>query len=218
MQFSYSMYYNEAFVEPVSITFFTLSLFISITVPFVKKLISQDVKELDVLTIVMCVCVSISFLSMNIGRLLHGGMYLISEKETDAVKIQGQIVSIEGLDMFSFPQCKTEYGYTQLRAGNGTANGVRFTIDGVQCQASTEGVFQVGDNVTVEYLPQSRFILSIHHNGNDITPAVSQNTVDESPIIPGWLFWVIVFLLLAGILRYIAWSQHQRGLRDKNGI
>ncbi len=214
MQFSYSTYYHACLKAPLGIILFMICIFGLVAASFVKKIVTKRVKALDIVTNITVMCFCVFNICMNIGILAHGGIQLFSEKETDAVKIQGQIVSIEGLDMFSFPHFKTEYGYTQLKAGNGSANGVQFTIDGIRCQASTDGGFQVGDNVTVEYLPKSRFILSIHHDGNDITPAVSQNTVDESPVIPGWLFWGIVFLLIAGIIRYIVWSQRQRRLYD----
>lgn len=218
MQFSYSTYYRACLEAPLGIVLSIICILGLGVASFVKKIVTKDVKTIDIVTSIAVMCFCGFIICMNIGILVHGGIQLISEKETDAVKMQGQIVSLEGLDIFSFPKLKTEYGYTQLKAGNGRANGVQFTIDGIQCQASTNGAFQVGDYVTVEYLPKSGYILGIYHAGGAITPAVSQNTADASPAIPSGVFWVIAFLLLAGIIRSIVRSQRQRRLREIDRI
>lgn len=104
------------------------------------------------LVLVLLVCGF--FLCMNVGRLLHGGIHLIYEREADAIELQGEISEIRGLGRFSFPELESEYGY-------GETNGVQFTIDGIECSAIVQGSLEVGDQVIVVYLPKSGYILSI---------------------------------------------------------
>lgn len=91
---------------------------------------------------------------MLIGVLLNGGIYLRDEKETDAIVIQGEISDIRGLGSFSFPVVKGDYEYDK-------ANGYEFIIDGIHCKAVLKGSLEVGDYVTVKYLPKSGYVLYI---------------------------------------------------------
>ena len=91
---------------------------------------------------------------INIGQLLHGGIYLHDEKETDAIELQGEISDIRGLSEFLFPVVKGDYLHEEK-------NGYEFTVNGVKCQAVLKGSLEVGDYVTVKYLPKSGYILYI---------------------------------------------------------
>lgn len=107
-------------------------------------------KEKLIATLLICTV----FLSLNIGRLLHGGIYLITEREEDAVEISGTISSIENLSRFSFPELNKEYRTVQ-------PNGAKIMVGDIPCVATSSGDFAVGDYVTVLYLPQSKYVLSI---------------------------------------------------------
>ena len=39
--------------------------------------------------------------------------------------------------------------------------GVIFTINGVRCRAIAKGLFEIGDNVEVTYLPKSAYVLKL---------------------------------------------------------
>ncbi|MDE7271071.1 MAG: hypothetical protein K2N81_11435 [Acetatifactor sp.] len=91
---------------------------------------------------------------IQIGVLCNGGIYLRDEKETDAVEMQGEISDIKGLGSFSFPVVKGNYRHEEK-------NGYEFIINGVQCKAVLKGSLEVGDYVTVKYLPKRGYILYI---------------------------------------------------------
>ena len=99
-------------------------------------------------------CVSGLLLHINMGVLLHGGIYLVSEKESDAITMRGYISAIEANNMFEMPRMRTEYGYTHT-------NGEKITINNIRCKAPTGGILKEGDYVEVVYLPKSSYILSI---------------------------------------------------------
>lgn len=154
MQFDYSIYYRGCFVLPSSIALFSLGVIILATVNYIGRVCTHKVALKDTLGYIFILSILSFFIIMNVGRLIHGGMYLKNEKESDAVEMQGEIANIEGLGRFSFPELKSAYGY-------GDTNGVQFTINGIQCKASVKGDLEVGDYVTVVYLPKSGYILSI---------------------------------------------------------
>ena len=157
MHFEYTQYVRGCLIIPISVSLFALSMLISTASHFVTVMIRQKLSSRYVINLLLAVLVCSFFLCMNVGRLLHGGIHLIYERESNAVELQGEILEIKELGRYSFPELKTEYGY-------GETNGVQFVIDGVKCTAVTRGTLEVGDNVTVTFLPQSGYILSITLN------------------------------------------------------
>lgn len=157
MQFEYAQYVRGCLIIPIFVSLFALSMLFSAVSHLIAAMIQQKVSSRDLVNFLLAVLVCSFFLYMNIGRLLHGGIHLIYERESNAVELQGNIVEIKELGRYSFPELKTEYGY-------GETNGVQLLIDGVECTAVTRGELVVGDNVTVIFLPQSGYILSITLN------------------------------------------------------
>jgi len=92
--------------------------------------------------------------SIQIGILYNGGIYLHNENEADAVQMQGEITYIKGLGTFSFPRIHGDYDYEEK-------HGYEFTINDVQCAFVAKGSLEVGDYVTVKYLPKSGYVLYI---------------------------------------------------------
>ena len=92
------------------------------------------------------------FLSMQIGTLADGGIYLAQEKEEDAIVAVGEIKSIKNLNEFTFPKIKTDYG---------SFFGVEMQIGDIRCTMPTAGEFKPGDTVHIKYLPKSGYVLEI---------------------------------------------------------
>ena len=154
MQFEYAQYVTLCLIVPILVSLFSLYVLISYLMHLRTKIHQKKWFSRNLVNLLLVVTICSIFLSMNIGRLSHGGIHLIYEREFDAVDIQGNIEEIRELGRYSFPELKTEYGY-------GDKNGVQFLIGGVECTAPTRGDIAVGDNVTVTFLPQSGYILSI---------------------------------------------------------
>ena len=92
--------------------------------------------------------------AVQIGVLYNGGIYLCEEKESDAIEMQGEITSIKGLGQFSFPRMHSDYDEEEN-------TGYKFIINGAQCKFVAKGSLEVGDYVTVKYLPKSGYVLYI---------------------------------------------------------
>ena len=86
--------------------------------------------------------------------LMRGGIYLVVEKEDDAVEIEGMITDMKSINDFSYRWVGLEYGYDKI-------SGTIFTIDGIKCTAPLNCGLEVGDYVTVRYLPKSGCIMYI---------------------------------------------------------
>lgn len=94
-------------------------------------------------------------LSQQLRMIYKGGIYLLHEKEIDAVRIRGHISEIKSLyeaEGYYLPRFLFSWG---------SGSGVQFTIDDIKCIAFTKGNLEVGDYVSVKYLPESRCILYI---------------------------------------------------------
>jgi len=154
MNFEYTQYVRGCLIIPVFVSLFALPMIVSAVVDLITVIIHQKLSSRAVVNFLFSVLVCGFFLCMNAGRLLHGGIHLIYEKESDAVEVQGKILEIKELGRYSFPELETEYESSET-------NGVQFLIDGVECTAVTRGALEVGDNVTVTFLPKSGYILSI---------------------------------------------------------
>ena len=154
MLFDYSQYLRGCLVIPLFVSLFFLHFLLSILGRFLTTFVRGTVNLKEIVSLGIAVLVCAFFLCMNVGRLLHGGVHLFYERVSDAITVQGEISAINDLGRYSFPEMKNEYGYEET-------NGVQFVIGEVVCTAPTNGVLDVGDYVTVTYLPQSSYILSI---------------------------------------------------------
>ena len=154
MQFAYDDYVKGCLILPACITLLTIGWLVSPLARGIAEIKRNgfSAKVVKRLAAVLLICAV--FLSLNIGRLLYGGICLVAEREEDAVEISGTISSIENLSRFSFPELNNEYRSVQ-------PNGAKIVVGDVPCVAVSSGEFAVGDFVTVVYLPQSRYVLSI---------------------------------------------------------
>lgn len=153
MYFDYNLYKAYCYEGQV----FCVLVFSFGVVLLVTSLVQAVRKKLDfkkaliyaffILGYVLIVCI-------NLSQLLHGGIYLRDEKESDAIEMQGEISNIRGLGEFSFPVVKGDYLHEEK-------NGYEFRINGIKCKAVLKGSLEVGDYVMVKYLPKSGYVLYI---------------------------------------------------------
>ena len=156
MNIDYAAYYRACFSSSVMLALFSGFFAFSVLIPLIKTIFSKERPIKNILGGTVVLMVPVFLLSLNIGTLAHGGIYLATEKETDAVEIHGTIEHIERMNEWCFPKMK---GYCVYERDG--SNGICFTIDGVKYQCPSMGDFRVGDRVTVVYLPKSKYILSL---------------------------------------------------------
>ncbi len=156
MRFEYSVYFRQNCIVPLCLLVFCFIFFIPSIIRFVIDLIHKTadhsignrIKHVAFLLI-------LSFLvTVNLIPLVRGGIFLLSERETDAIEVEG---IIEELDELSFLG-GFKYPYEQNHG-----NGETIVIDGTRYYIMTYDKFQCGDCVIIKVLPKSKLILEIEH-------------------------------------------------------
>lgn len=147
MDFDYSQYFEACLLNPIVVSVFFLTALTPVIIQNIKNF-KVSVNKKEVVKFICVLSVFILFFTVNAGRLLYGGIYLTFERATDCEVLEGEIEDVQNVNNFLFPI--TDSG-----------EAVRFSIQGKECTAFSLGDFQVGDYVTVKYLPRSKYVLSI---------------------------------------------------------
>lgn len=152
MTFAYSEYLINNLLLPI----FALAF---IAVPVFKalfRLLGQLVRKESVDfgdSKAVLLLIALIVVAVILGNILfHGGIHLIYERAASAVTTQGTIEEIQACSILESPK------YT---AGGESSNGYEITIDGTTCRTMALGSLEVGDEVTVTYMPKSGFVLTI---------------------------------------------------------
>lgn len=152
MAFKYTTYFIFLFLLPAAV--------LVITSPVVfkaVKLLFQLIRDRDfsgneqriflaVLVVVLCVVPQVIYLS-------HGGIFLAAERADDTVELSGIVESI------TEPSSR----FPGLRADS--YKGADVVIDGTRCFMLTAQGLEVGDEVSVSYLPKSGVVMEYRETG-----------------------------------------------------
>ena len=155
MSFTYFDYLINNLMMPVfAIAFILVPLFtlITSTLKYYAKNKTFDTAHLPV-KILFCVAL-IALLVIMSGVLRMGGLHLITERPSHAVTITGTIEDVDILSSFEGPKYST---------GGEASYGGRFTVNGIQCLSMAKGDFELGDTVSITYMPKSSFVLNMEH-------------------------------------------------------
>ena len=153
MGFDYSLYVDVCLKEASSGIAICMFASFIIIFNYIKKKIGKSYHRIGKVGILFFVMIIICFLFDCGGKLSHG-IWLINEKEADAVEINGEITKMKEIDDFCRGIAKDKYGYNN-------AMGTIFTVNGIKCTAPLDCGLEVGDYVFVRYLPKSRYILYV---------------------------------------------------------
>lgn len=150
MQFDYSKYLEANIIAIIIITI-NICIIIAVLKNYIGLFIKRNLSHKDTLR---CVCLIVLFgilTSINISKLIHGGMYVFFENEADRVQVQGKIESIEEIGYWGIQK-------HQYDGGSGT----QLTVNGICCRTIHDISMDVGDYVSVGYLPKSGYILDLY--------------------------------------------------------
>lgn len=162
MQFDYNTYYRINFELPFRSVIFGLIVIVSTALIVVKKFKNNhyiDLKSfiLDNSKQLFVIAIALSIMLVHIPSLARGGIYLIQEKEEDAILISGKIEDFMKLSLYSsgnkyYDKNSTFQGYGEC-----------IVIDGIKYYLMY-GDLKKGDDVTVKVLPKSKLILEFTIN------------------------------------------------------
>ena len=143
MKFDYGEYYNILFVASVCIFLFALLTIIIYLFQFLKNIPTKFNKKF--VSYILGMFTSVFLVTIALFPMKHG-VYLIREKESDKIAHQGTITAF-----------KRTYGNNKYVYNGKNTFAQYIFIDGDKYS----GDLEIGDEVTFEYLPKSRIILSI---------------------------------------------------------
>ena len=157
MNFDYARYFQGCFWLPIVFLSIALIILALVCIDYIKKIVSHRISAKSSVILLISIVVFGFLIGLNGSRLLHGGLYLLREKEQDAAICTGVITQIRELNRFEFP----ELASNSDNMIETTINGVAFEIDDVTYVAIYKGSFEIGDRVEVTYLPKSHYVLSM---------------------------------------------------------
>ena len=152
IRFQFSTYFQGCLILPAIFLLFACIILVSAIVHYGKQVKAQNTNGKNTVSFLVAILIFGFLIGLNGSRIAHGGMYLINEREQDAMTCVGEITQIRAMNRFEFPELSSE--------GN-TTNGVELTVNGMKYTVILKGSFEVGDTVRITYLPRSRYVLSI---------------------------------------------------------
>jgi len=153
MVFEYSMYYRQNCIVPIILAAISVVLLV-INIASIIKMERPLILKKCVFQIV-AVCLYVYLIIINLTPLLRGGVHLLYEKEENKTQISGMVEETGEVDFIT----GAKYGVEQNRG-----SGESITIQGIKYYLVTYGDLKIGDSVTAEVLPKSKFVLSITKN------------------------------------------------------
>ena len=150
MTFDYNVYHRQNCIVPLILLAFVIVWIILIVIPLLKKKKngSGNTKIRDFLFILF----AIPFLIINSIPLMRGGIHLLYEKESVKIQVSGVIEKTEETEHFIRLKYDVE---------NNQGYGEAIVVNGIKYYLMTYGDFSEGDQVDLDVLPRSRFVLKI---------------------------------------------------------
>lgn len=159
MKFDYNMYFRQNCILPLFFGTLSIIVLTIMVISLCKDFFSQNspgwlkanLSELLFLLIPLII------LTLNIVNISRGGIFLLSEKEKDAVNVTGVIERTIEIDSLT----GSKYGVE-----NNRGFGEIIVVDGKKYKLMTYGDLREGDFVKMEVLPRSGYVLRIDKAGN----------------------------------------------------
>lgn len=154
MAFDYSVYYRQNCMVPLGLLAFTCFWLFLLIRSWIKGPSAKEERTgvLQTSAKLLGLVIGLQLAAINVLPLARGGVFLLTEKETDAVHLSGVIeetmdlASVEGFK-YDVPENK---GYGQT-----------VTVNGRTWYLMTYGALQPGDPVEMDVLPKSGLVLRI---------------------------------------------------------
>lgn len=158
MSFDYNIYLRQNCIVPLVLLLFAAFLFFRGGYRLIGRLSKvsflKSVKSNAKTLVFLAACLFLMI--VNLVVLLRGGIFLLSEKETDAVEISGVIEQTVEIDWITGGKYGTE---------NNNGRGEALIVDGKKYYLATYGDLKAGDSVVMSVLPRSGFVLKIQKEG-----------------------------------------------------
>ena len=163
MMFSYNTYWEVTCFLPMTFIFLMLIFLVSYCYGLWKKISCAGWVPVDVIKLIIIILLAVTEMFSQSKVLQNGGIYLLEESEEDVCVYTGFIEDVREPSE-RFPGFKASHRY-----------GADILIDGEWYFAVTCAPYAVGDQITIQYMPKSKFILSIS-GGGDVENILTEGT------------------------------------------
>lgn len=150
MIYDYNTYYRQNCIVPLLLLLFATSLFAFFLVQFLKYRLSHSAGV--PLGTIVGIVISLFLIIVNIIPLARGGIYLVTEKETDAIQLSGKIEQTIEIGFV---------GGAKYGVDNNHGYGEGIVVNGEMYYVTTYYDYEIGDDIVFWALPKSRFVLLI---------------------------------------------------------
>ena len=155
MTYDYYVYYRQNCIIPLILLIFSSILFFGQIYSLCKERLTYSPK--DIMYRIFFLCIALFLIIANIVPLARGGVYLLVEKENDAIQVSGTVEGTIEIDYVTGAKYRVE---------NNNGSGEAIIVNGRKYYLTTYGDIQAGDYVVLDVLPRSGFILKIERNND----------------------------------------------------
>ena len=157
MIYDYEVYYMQNCSAPLTFAAFSLFLLIGTLGGLIFACFSKNKENCprtatDIAKLLLFFGLIIFLMSNHLVVLFRGGIYLLWEKETDQIQVSGKIEETMEIDAYTGVKYGTE---------NNHGRGEVIVVNGKKSYLTTYGDFGVGDDVILNVLPRSGFVLKM---------------------------------------------------------
>ena len=152
MKYSYNLYLKNAFFIPLIVVILLIAFIILDCVLLMKDIKSNQTKSIGYY--VFSLAVSVLILCIFGNALIRIGFPLLSDKKAETQVVSGEVTNIT----YSF--------YSARYYLNGQIyRGVWVEIEGQKYYLIDMGNIQIGNDVRIQYLPNSHFVMECNQEG-----------------------------------------------------
>ena len=153
MKYDYSVYYRQNCVVPLILALFSLAFLSYVLIVFWR---SGKKESTDYAKVFLFLCIGCFLLGINVVSLSRGGIFLLFEKETDQIQIEGIVEETIEIDSLTGAEYRDDNPFRNH--GHGEA----LVIKGEKYYLTSYGDTKVGDYVRLSILPKSHFVLELN--------------------------------------------------------
>lgn len=151
MRFAYEEYYRQDCIVPLILVAFSTFIMVKIVMSVIRSYPSKaGIFVKNNIFRMLFFMLAFFLITINSIHLLRGGIYLLFEKKEQAICVSGTIENMHEIDGWT----GSKYSVEQNKG-----NGVSIVVNGVKYYLMTFGDLEIGDHISFDVLPKSRFIL-----------------------------------------------------------
>lgn len=160
MVFAYRNYFFHCFSLPLVLVILSSLIILLSIVSLILGIRTKDISGEKVAGVLLVVSICLFFVKYGAGIIYNGGACLLNEDERAAKTLEGVIEEVAPNDEFSFPNIKV-YHHEYGTSSTAYIYGCKIKVKNEVLLVPEIGTLQSGENVSIVFLPESKYVLAI---------------------------------------------------------